>query len=249
MVVAFVVVAVCLLKYFRLLNWNPVAVMFAAIFIGVTTSAILGLFIKDNRPKRTFVYRPNALKLLFAVDGVKNADEYAADLRSKLKSDPNDPNAIMDLASWLDWHEQNLQAIPILRAACEENQGNAALINQLAWALVSEINVASSVEVAEAEKWIIKSNGFPENTPWVADTRAWLNYKLGRKQEAFNLIEPHLDLADSVPEIAYHAGVILNSLGEKRKANGYLLRAVANKRPFAGKQKARDLLNSLGGSQ
>ena len=63
--------------------------------------------------------------------------------------------------------------------------------------------------------------------PVIFDLQAWTYFHLGNKEEAIQILEDHVLGQSGEPIIAYHAGMIYESVGNKKLAKKYLRAAKA----------------------
>jgi tetratricopeptide (TPR) repeat protein len=73
------------------------------------------------------------------------------------------------------------------------------------------------VRLAEAKQLIEKALEFAPSDPYIQDSLAWVEFRLGNRQEALRLIEIAYK-AKPDAEIAAHFGEILWSLGQRERA-------------------------------
>lgn len=110
---------------------------------------------------------------------------------------PGDPTANMMLG--MDYQGQSRDDLAIERyeTAIEQQPNNAVVLNNLAW-LYQDSNPTRAVELSTRAAEL-----FSENAD-VLDTHGWILYKIGRQQEAVEVLERALELAPDSQSIADH---------------------------------------------
>ncbi len=74
-----------------------------------------------------------------------------------------------------------------------------------------------NVRLAEARELVQKALAMAPNDPFIQDSLAWVEFRLGRKDEALRILESAFR-ARPDPEIAAHMGEVLWSLGQRERA-------------------------------
>ncbi len=100
----------------------------------------------------------------------------------------------------------------LLRRALEIKPDYHAAYNALGYSLADR-----GVRLPEARQLIQKALEFAPNDPYIQDSLAWVEFRLGNKREALRVIELAFQSKPDA-EIAAHFGEILWSLGEREKA-------------------------------
>lgn len=83
----------------------------------------------------------------------------------------------------------------------------------------------------------------------IADTLGWILVGKGAHEEGIRVLREAAALAPQIPDIQLHLAEGLVKGGEPGEARTVLERLVAGDRPFAGRARAQELLNNLGGTK
>jgi len=110
----------------------------------------------------------------------------------------------------------------------------------LAWALAD-----AGTDLTEAQHWVEHAKQLNPDNPCLYDTEAWLEFRRGNCEIAYEKIQEAIPLADSSPEIAFHAGAILASSGRPVEALAFLDKALDSRRPFGGRKQAEDIRHGI----
>jgi len=81
--------------------------------------------------------------------------------------------------------------------------------------------------------------------PAFRDTYAWLLHKTGDNQTSLKILESVVNDSPDVAVFNYHLAMAYFAIGDKVNAKTYLEKSVASDQTFFGKNKARDLLETL----
>jgi tetratricopeptide (TPR) repeat protein len=100
----------------------------------------------------------------------------------------------------------------LLRQILQLKPDYHAAYNALGYSLADR-----GVRLAEAKQLIQKALEFAPSDPYIQDSLAWVEFRLGNRQEALRVIEIAYK-AKPDAEIAAHFGEILWSLGQRERA-------------------------------
>lgn len=100
----------------------------------------------------------------------------------------------------------------LLRQILQLKPDYHAAYNALGYSLADR-----GVRLAEAKQLIVKALEFAPSDPYIQDSLAWVEFRLGNRQEALRVIEAAYK-AKPDAEIAAHFGEILWSLGQRERA-------------------------------
>jgi tetratricopeptide (TPR) repeat protein len=100
----------------------------------------------------------------------------------------------------------------LLRQILQLKPDYHAAYNALGYSLADR-----GVRLAEAKQLIVKALEFAPSDPYIQDSLAWVEFRLGNRQEALRVIEVAYK-AKPDAEIAAHFGEILWSLGQRERA-------------------------------
>lgn len=130
----------------------------------------------------------------------------------------------------------------IYESLLERNPNALHVVNNLAVVLVERF--PSAANIRKAGLLAEQLRGEPE--PAFIDTRAWVNYQLGRYPEAVSLLEPITQDPSTPPEFAYHLGMAYYKIGQLDKAKIALQQAVVVEgSSYHGYEEARRVLKKL----
>lgn len=163
------------------------------------------------------------------------------EFRTILALSPDDARIRLEFAHWLDRVNRNAEAVPILKDAMSRDGPTPAnFAASLAWALAE-----SGASLEEARHWLKVAREENVLDPFLSDTEAWIEFRDGQADRAWEVIQSSLSESNQVPEIAYHAAAILERLGRKELAIKYVREAVNSKFDFGRRLDATRLLSRL----
>ncbi len=152
-----------------------------------------------------------------------------------IKSNPNDHAAQMYLAN-IQLNTDHSSAIKQYRSLLEKNPNNLVALNNLAWALGEQGELAQALTFAEKAFQL-------RAVPPVIDTYAYLLFQNGEHDKALPLLKQAHEQAKNEPSIAYHYALALDKNGEKENAKQILESII--EQDFPEKANAQALLNSM----
>jgi Flp pilus assembly protein TadD len=126
------------------------------------------------------------------------------------------------------WYEKTLARSP----------REPASLNNLAW-ILQERGDIRAVRLAETA---LKAAG---DDPAILDTAGWVQFRLGDKQRALELLRKADSLAPGDPDIRYHLAAVLAETGDKAEARRLLEEALAGSARFPSRAEAERLLARL----
>lgn len=155
---------------------------------------------------------------------------------------PNDPVLLSALAQAYEGSGQIDSAIAAYHRVLESDPDNARAINNLA-ALLADARADDPAALGKAHALALRLADSEQAAH--LDTLGWVQYRLGRYEEArLNLMRAHQLLPDN-PVVAYHLGLVLDALGEENEAREALERAIAGGADFPGFADARARLDAM----
>jgi tetratricopeptide (TPR) repeat protein len=83
--------------------------------------------------------------------------------------------------------------------------------------------------------------------PVLLDTLGWVYHKMGREEDALNILERALSSLPNQETINYHIGMVYYKKGQFPEAKKYLNKAVQLRKPFSGEEDAKKVLSQLNG--
>ncbi len=169
--------------------------------------------------------------------GLRDAD---APLRDWLKEHPDDLQGRSVLAAMLHEAGQVERAIVEYERLLDSGRPNAAIANNLAW-LYFERGDARAEALARQAYALAPTSGA------IADTLGWILVNKGSTEEGIKLLRAAAARSPGEPEIQLHLAEGLAKAGQADEARRVLTTLLAGDRPFNGRDRARQLLASLGG--
>lgn len=163
-----------------------------------------------------------------------------ASFRASLKAMPENLQARKAFIHWLDRQARLKETIPLAREGLKIRPDEAYFTAYLAWALA-----ATAQDLSQAKKWLLKAKQQDPENVFLSDTEAWIHVREGRYRKALRTIQPSLEYAGKLPEIAYHAGVIHYHLGNPARAADYWRLSLEQETLFQGRKDAKALLHKV----
>ena len=175
--------------------------------------------------------------------------------QARLAAHAADP--IQPLQAWLtrspnDWRVRGVlgnyyllvlhsprQAVPQFEAVLKEQPNDVIALNNLAWTLSQTGDPKAEAMAERAYRLAPKSAG-------VNDTLGWILARKGQGAQALPYLARAVKLSPKDPELAYHYAYVLSKTGQQAEARQILSKLLANPQPFDARQKARQLLATLG---
>ena len=169
----------------------------------------------------------DAILKLCEVQATKGAtDQAIATAKQGLSDNPRNADLYVLLGRFYELKSDSQQAESAYRSALNLNPQHPLASNNLAKLMLqSGGNLDVALSLAQTAR-----RGMP-NSPAVADTLAWVNYRKGAYQSAIGLLREALSLQDKVrapdnPEIHYHLGMAYAKNGQIALARQQLERAL-----------------------
>ncbi|MDH5764373.1 MAG: tetratricopeptide repeat protein [Gammaproteobacteria bacterium] len=133
------------------------------------------------------------------------------------------------------------KAIEVYEKSYAINNSNMILANNLASLLSDHRDDENSLKRAKE----LADRLMPIEQAVTRDTVGWVYYRLGKYDEALNIIRPVVDKHPDVPMFNYHYGMALYKSGDEAGAKLYLERSVTSEISFFGKSEAEAYLKKL----
>jgi len=176
-------------------------------------------------PKQMRMLRARALAEM------KHYDEAVAIYREMLKESPDDPSLYYELGAVLNEAGRNTEAEKALRKCLallprlprdpEKRDLRATVLNHLGYMFVED-----GVKLDEAEKLLDEALKLNPRAGFIIDSKGWLEYKLGRYDEAVRLLKKAADYSSEDPTIYSHLGDAYAKAGQNKKALEYWQKAL-----------------------
>nr|WP_253261915.1 tetratricopeptide repeat protein [Ramlibacter montanisoli] len=126
--------------------------------------------------------------------------------------DPADPDLLYDQAMMAEKMGNFDTMEKLLRQLMAKKPDYHHAYNALGFSLAER-----NVRLPEAKQLIQKALEFAPGDPFISDSLAWVEYRMGNKAEALRILQAaYKDRPD--PEIAAHLGEVLWSLGQRDQA-------------------------------
>jgi len=161
-------------------------------------------------------------------------------LQPWLKDHPDDESAYYTLANLYVAARKNEQALPAYRRLVELNPNNVVALNNLAWLLRQK-------DPRQALKYAERAYDIDPDSPGVAGTLGVLLLEDGQLPRAIRLLHTATEKDPGNLDARYNLSLSLARNGDEDQARKILREILAQDRDFSQMQKARELLNSLGG--
>lgn len=160
-----------------------------------------------------------------------------------LQKVPNDPRLRLSRAFILESHRKYDEAIALYEKLLAEQPNAQVVANNLAALLTDH----RTDEKSHKRAYELAQRFRNSQVPFFRDTLAWASHRVGKVQEAGDLLKT---VADEVPDVAaiqYHRGMNQLALNNKEAARKSLQRAVelAKDSPFPQAEEARRTLQGL----
>lgn len=108
----------------------------------------------------------------------------------------------------------------MLRKAITLDQDSQPAYNALGYTLADR-----GEQLPEARKLVARALVLSPGNPFVLDSMGWVEYKMGRKDQALDLLQQAYD-ARPDPEIGAHLGEVLWQLGQRDRARAIWREAI-----------------------
>ncbi len=159
------------------------------------------------------------------------------------EKNPGHPGLAMITASLYEKQGKPEEAGAIYQEVLAKNPQSMVAANNLAF-YYAEYD-SSPENLQEALRLIAPLiERFPQQ-PVVADSAAWVYYKLGEYALARDLLLGVKDKLDKIPIGQYHLGMVCLKLDDRRQAKEWLTKSVSSKEEFNGRDNALKLLKTL----
>ncbi|MES2939949.1 MAG: tetratricopeptide repeat protein [Pseudomonadota bacterium] len=133
-------------------------------------------------------------------------------LDAAAKKDPADPDLIYDQAMMAEKLNDLPDMERLLRQLIAAKPDYHHAYNALGYSFAER-----SVRLPEAKQLIQKALEFAPNDPFISDSLAWVEFRMGNKAEAVRILEAAYKSRPDA-EIAAHLGEVLWSMGERDRA-------------------------------
>ncbi|MEY2633794.1 MAG: hypothetical protein RIR00_2448, partial [Pseudomonadota bacterium] len=133
-------------------------------------------------------------------------------LNTALQAQPDQPELLYDTALLAERIGKDAEMEKLLRRLIELQPEHAHALNALGYAWTER-----NIHLDQAHELIAKAVKLAPDDPFIMDSLGWVQFRLGKPQEALKTLEKALSIK-SDPEIAAHLGEVLWSLGRKDDA-------------------------------
>ena len=155
------------------------------------------------------------LKMLAEVQLLRDNRQYRAAydlLVDAGNRSPDDTDLLYDQAMMADKLGDAITMERLLRQLIERKPAHYNAYNALGYAFADK-----GVRLAEAKTLVQKALEYAPADPFISDSLAWVEFKMGNKTEALRILETAFQ-AKPDAEIAAHLGEVLWSMGQKDRA-------------------------------
>ena len=141
-------------------------------------------------------------------------------LQSALKQMPDDVDLLYEASMMADKSGHFKEMMAMLRKAITLDQDSQPAYNALGYTLADR-----GEQLPEARKLVARALVLSPGNPFVLDSMGWVEYKMGRKDQALDLLQQAYD-ARPDPEIGAHLGEVLWQLGQRDRARAIWREAI-----------------------
>lgn len=174
----------------------------------------------------------------------KKVDEGMAWLHQGIQANQESVELRMLLATALTDQSQVDEAIGEYEAILKKMPDAILAANNLAALLADRKSDRPSLDRALA---LTRNFERVAPNPFFLDTLGWVQFKLGRHDEAIRVLQQAQGKAPNHPVLNYHLGLVYAKVGRTSDAKTYLEKAVNAGQPFAGLEEAKTTLAELQG--
>jgi tetratricopeptide (TPR) repeat protein len=160
-----------------------------------------------------------------------------------IESNPRSPSAYMALGFIHRQQKNHAEAIRVYEQGVENVPNFWGAYNDLAFLLAE--HGRSEHEFKRALELARKAQRLQPDRMSVGDTLAWVNYKMGNLEESLAIFSELLVRYPEDPVLNYHAGMVLLKAGRNDEAREKLQAALAESKPFYGREDAEKMLLEL----
>jgi len=171
------------------------------------------LKLTDTLPDATAAQRKD--RLLARAQVLREAGRFDASyklLQSGLKQMPGDVDLLYEASMMADKSGHFKEMQQMLRKAIAIDPESQPAYNALGYTLAER-----GENLPEARKLVSRALELSPGNPFVLDSMGWVEYKMGRNDQALDLLQQAYD-ARPDPEIGAHLGEVLWQLGQHDKA-------------------------------
>ncbi len=133
----------------------------------------------------------------------------------------------LNLASLYEYNGQYLKAVNIYKELLEKHKKSPVLLNNLAYLYAEHFTEKEKLE--QAADMAMQALALKPDAPNLLDTVAWIAYKQGRLNVAWNYLEDALDKGGQSAVIELHTAIVAWDLGKKDLAREHLQKAIEQK--------------------
>lgn len=125
---------------------------------------------------------------------------------------PNDPDLLYEQALLADKLQRYDEMEQLLRRVIELKPDQQHAYNALGYSLAER-----NLQLPKARELVLKALELAPGDPFITDSMAWVEFRMGRREQALSLLQQAYALRADV-EIAAHLGEVLWSLGREAEA-------------------------------
>lgn len=157
---------------------------------------------------------------------------------------PDNSELLMKLAKQYENIEQYTKAINIYSNLIKGYPDNVEIINNLAYLLVEQ----SEDEKAKERALLLVEQFKGSSNPYLLDTYGWVNFKVGRNDEAVGALQTAVSMMSGDTSMRYHLAEVYYAMGKSTESKielEELLRLVKPAKPFKEIERVKVLLHKL----
>jgi tetratricopeptide (TPR) repeat protein len=185
------------------------------------------------------------LKLIFLKLSDKNLSMALNYLNMGIELNPGSQELYLLKGTVLAESGKTDEAVTAYKRLIQINPSNKMAQNNLAMLLVDKKGDPTSLN--QALNLMQEYATGETRDPVLLDTLGWVYHKMGREEEAINVLGKALASLPNQETINYHMGMIYYKTGRFPEAKKYLTKAVQVQKPFSGQEDAKKVLSQLNG--
>jgi tetratricopeptide (TPR) repeat protein len=152
---------------------------------------------------------------------------------------PHNPDDLFYLASLLQGEGEEQAAEKIYKRVLTLQDNHILTLNNLASIL------ADRGEYKKAHGLAVKAVALAPGNWRLLDTRGWIEFKLGRYDNAVKTLSGAADMAPESAIVHYHLGASLHALGKNKAAREAVEKSLKSDAAFKGREEAEELVRSF----
>ena len=160
-----------------------------------------------------------------------------------VKANPKNAAAYLSLGTLYEQSKAYSKAIQVYQDALNNNPKFWFAANNLAFLLAEK--ATSAAELEKALEMALQAQKYRPGSAEVLDTLGWIYYKKGDINNAHGFNGKAIEFDPDNAILNYHMGMVFYKSGNNDQAREKLEKALADKKPFLGRQEAKKTLSLL----